>query len=256
MKRLVRRARYRLQQRRMAGPRLLRAFARAYPDAFFIEIGSNDGKQHDHLRPFVLEGNWRGLMVEPVPYIFERLERNYARVDRVTPVNPAVAAHAGELPFFHLIPFEEKPRADLPDWYDGIGSFLKESVLRHRREIPDIEERLVERRVRAITFDALCKRHDVGAVDLLLIDTEGYDWEILKSIDLDRHQPRLVIYEHYHLDSADQAQCLARMEGFGFETMQEGFDTFCLKPATDKLTDRWRRLKPAVRPLFAYEEER
>ena len=56
-----------------AGPKLLRAFAESVPDPFFIEIGSNDGDQHDHLRPFILERGWSGIMVEPVDYVFRRL---------------------------------------------------------------------------------------------------------------------------------------------------------------------------------------
>ena len=43
------RLRYRRLLARMAGPRLLRRFAEAYPEAFFVEIGANDGEQHDQL---------------------------------------------------------------------------------------------------------------------------------------------------------------------------------------------------------------
>jgi FkbM family methyltransferase len=240
----------------MVGPRVLREFAAAYPDAFFIEIGSNDGEQHDHLRPLILEGRWRGLMVEPVPYIFERLRRNYEGIERVTAVNAAVAPRAGELPFFHLVPREQMPRDDLPTWYDGIGSFSREAVLSHRDRIPDIEERLVERRVRAVTFAMLCEQHGVDKVDLLLLDTEGYDCQILKSIDFRAHTPRLVIYEHYHLEPHEQHDCVAHLESFGFETLAEGFDTFCLQPADDRLTASWRRFKPAVGAVFAHEERR
>lgn len=86
-----RRARYERLQRRLAGPRILRAFADRYPKAFFVEIGANDGEQHDHLRPLILGEEWRGIMVEPVPYVFERLRQNYDRVlERVTLENSAI----------------------------------------------------------------------------------------------------------------------------------------------------------------------
>jgi hypothetical protein len=64
------RARHRRLLARLAGPRLLAAFADAYPEAAFVEIGSNDGEQHDHLRRHIREHRWRGLMVEPVPYFY------------------------------------------------------------------------------------------------------------------------------------------------------------------------------------------
>ena len=87
---------------RLAGPKAIEAFADAYPQAFFIEIGSNDGEQHDHLSPMIKSREWRGIMVEPVPYVFERLRRNYAGTKSISFENAAIADHDGQLPFFHL----------------------------------------------------------------------------------------------------------------------------------------------------------
>jgi FkbM family methyltransferase len=86
----------------MAGPRLIAAFADAFPDALFVEVGSNDGRKHDHLRAHIEERGWRGVMVEPVPYVFERLRRNYGDNGRVRLENVAVAGHDGRMPFWHL----------------------------------------------------------------------------------------------------------------------------------------------------------
>ena len=216
--------------RSLALPRILREFAAANPRAFFVEIGSNDGLQHDHLRPFILDREWRGLMVEPVPYIFARLERNYAGIDRVTLVNAAIAAGAdGELPFFHLRDASPEERAALPDWYDGIGSFSREAVLGHAPHMPDIAERIVEARVPAYTFDSLLEQHGAPGPDLVVIDTEGYDAEIIASIDFDRHRPELLLYEHYHLDEPTRAGTRAAMSAAGYQTLEEGFDTICAR---------------------------
>ncbi|MBK7697246.1 MAG: FkbM family methyltransferase [Saprospiraceae bacterium] len=37
------------------------------------------------------------------------------------------------------------------------------------------------------------------SIDLLHIDTEGYDWEILKQLRLAKYFPRPIIFEHKHL---------------------------------------------------------
>jgi FkbM family methyltransferase len=248
-----RKARYRRLLNSMAGPRLLRAFGAAYPGAFFIEIGSNDGEQHDHLRPLILSLDWRGLMVEPVPYVFERLRQNYGEVDRVTLVNTAIADRDGEMPFFHMR--EAGPEETVPDWYHGTGSFSRDAVLRHAKDIPDVEDRLVTTSVPCLTFESLCARQGVERVDLLLVDTEGYDWELLRMIDLETVRPRLVIYEHYHLDPGARADALGRFAELGYETLEEGFDTFCLDPVDDDLTRRWRGLKPAVDGVSVHDED-
>jgi FkbM family methyltransferase len=249
--------RHRRLLRRMAGPRLLRAFARRYPEAFFVEIGANDGEQHDHLRPLILSSEWSGIMVEPVAYVFERLRRNYGHLDRIALENVAIGDRDGTLPFYYLIEPGADERDRLPDWYDGVGSFSRENVVGHTRDIPDVEHRIVQTDVPVLTFESLCRRHDVERMDLLVIDTEGYDHEILKTIELERHHPRLVIYEHYHLPAAGRPACRELLRDAGYETMEEGFDTYCLDTGTDDgLTREWRRSPPAVAGVYAEDERR
>lgn len=240
----------------MAGPRLVRAFADAYPRAFFVEIGSNDGEKYDHLRPFIVSGSWAGIMVEPVPYVFERLRSNYGGVERVSLENVAIGDRDGRLPFYHLSEVDEDERDGLPDWYDTIGSFLREAVLSHAGKVPGIEQRIVSTEVPCLTFQSLCARHGVERVDLVLIDTEGFDWQIVRHIDFELYRPRLLIYEHFHLSQADRAECRAHLERLGYETMEEGFDTFCLDTRVDdRLTGAWRRLRPAVPGVSAEDEQ-
>jgi len=250
------RLRNRRLHRRLAGPKLLRVFGDAYPDAFFIEIGANAGDHSDHLQPFIRSSRWTGLMVEPVPYVFERLRRNYAGLGRVTFENAAIADRDGRIPFYHLREIEPEERDRVPSWYDGIGSLSRTTVLGHRRVIPDIDERVVRREVPAMTFESLCRKHDVRRLDLLLIDAEGHDAEILRGIDFTVRRPRLLVYEHFHLDWHTRRTCRAALEDAGYETMEEGFDTWCLITAPeDSVTLAWRRLRPGVRGLSVLEEK-
>ena len=241
--------------RRLAGPRLIRAFASAYRQPFFVEIGANDGEQHDHLRPFILSRPWRGIMVEPVPYVFERLRANYGGLGRVELENAAIADRDGRLPFYYLAEADLRERKRLPDWYDGIGSFSREKVLAHGKSIPDVADRLVRREVSCMTFETLCRRHGADRVDLLVIDAEGYDAEILRSIDFDARRPRVLVYEHFHLAPSDRRQCRDLVEDAGYQTLEEGFDTFCLLPdRADSLDRCWRSLQPAVQGVSVHDE--
>jgi FkbM family methyltransferase len=246
VRRRWRAAKYWHLRRRLAAPRLLTAFSKRYPDAYFIEIGSNDGEQSDQLSPFIKSHRWKGLMIEPVPYLYERLKRNYGDLEGVGLVNLAIADHDGTTPFYYVI--EADPMSDaLPEWYEGIGSFDRQAVLRHGREIPDIEDRVVEAEVPCVTFETLCGRHRIERIDLILVDTEGYDAEIVAQIDLDRRRPRLLVYEHYHLTPEERLRCREMVEAAGYETMEEGFDTFCFDASpSDPLTRAWRKLTPAV----------
>ena len=63
----------------------------AMEDLFFIEIGANDGKMHDFVFKRVNKQHWRGILVEPVGYYFERLKAHYAGNDHLILENAAIA---------------------------------------------------------------------------------------------------------------------------------------------------------------------
>jgi FkbM family methyltransferase len=201
-------------------------FARAYPDARFVQIGANDGVMSDPLHGFILATAWRGILVEPVPYLFERLRRNYPLRPGLLFENVAIAPQAGRRPFYYLR--ESRGEGEVPEWHAGLGSFLREVVVKHARDIPDLERRLVVQDVPCLTFDQLCRRHGFEQIDLLHIDTEGYDYEILKTIDLERYRPRLLVYEQHHLSAADRDACRRRLQAHGYACMVEGLDAICL----------------------------
>jgi FkbM family methyltransferase len=224
-------------------------FAELHPEARFVQIGSNDGIKLDPLRAHILARRWRGVLVEPIPYLYAQLKANYAAcAGRLVFENVAIATTEGTLPFYHLARVADAKAAGLPNWYDALGSFRRDVIAAHVSVIPDIERRIVEVAVPAITFDTLCRRNGLARIDLLHMDTEGYDFELLKSIDFTRHRPVLVIYEHTHLSRADQAAARAYLEGHGYEGSPDGMDTWCLNvrdlpPADRRLLDLWRRLR-------------
>lgn len=201
-------------------------FGTAHPDAFFIQIGAHDGRALDPLRDQIRRRRWRGIMVEPVPYVFERLAERYSSHPRVSLELAAIADHEGTMPFYHLR--EARPDEEVWRWYDALGSFKREVVLGHRALIPDIDTRLVEAEVSTLTFTKLCERHGVSQIDLLQIDTEGYDYEILRSIDLKRWRPRLLLYEHCHLSEDDRASAREILDTSGYRCFEDGLDTAAL----------------------------
>lgn len=217
-----------LKEARFRSPRVVPEFAKLYPNAFFIQIGSNDGDQLDPLKDAIRTKNWKGIMVEPVPYVFEKLKQHHGNNPRLILENIAISKQAGVMPFYHLRNAEEQDLKKPPRWYDALGSFSLDVVLKHENLIPDIRERVMESNVNVTTFDELCRKNNVQQVDLIHIDTEGHDFEILKSIDLGRYRPKVVIYEHHHLNPVDRAAAQEYLRKNGYEVFEEILDTWCL----------------------------
>ncbi len=46
----------------------------ALPRVTFVQIGANDGVWNDPIEPYLRGEKWRGVLVEPVPYVFARLK--------------------------------------------------------------------------------------------------------------------------------------------------------------------------------------
>lgn len=220
-------------------------FARCYPTAFFVQVGANDGLKLDPLRPHILARQWSGIMIEPVPYVFEQLAAQYRSHPRIMLEKVAVAEHDGTAELYYL---PESSDETLPDWYDALASFRRDVLLKHEDFIPDIASRITSIEVPCLTFESICDKHEVDTIDLVQMDTEGYDAEVIKLIDLERYSPKLVMFEHLHLDSDDWQECLTRLRRHGYEDLSDHMDTVCLRVGSlgrsgRELLRLWRRLR-------------
>jgi FkbM family methyltransferase len=221
-------------------------FARAYPKAFFVQVGSHDGTQLDPLREQILSKQWSGVMVEPVPFVFERLRENYGRNPRLILENVAIADRDGTRQLTYLPQTSDE---GLPAWYDALASFRRDVILstRHKAIIPDIEQRVA---VPCLTFDSLCRKHGITQLDVVQIDTEGYDFEVIKLIDLPKLRPKLVMFERLHFDTTTHEACLAHLRDHGYESHSNPMDTLCLHgevlARNPRLHQLWRRLQDAA----------
>jgi hypothetical protein len=51
-----------------------------------------------------------------------------------------------------------------------------------------------------ITFDDICKIHNINNIEYLQIDTEGFDTEIIKMIDLSKYTIKNIRFEKWGFD--------------------------------------------------------
>lgn len=230
-------------------------FGAAYPEATFVQVGANDGVARDPIRTQVERRRWSGIMVEPVPYVFKRLEARYGDHPRVQLEMSAVAENPGVLPFYHLR--EAKDGEDVWSWYHALGSFRREVVLSHKALIPDIEDRLTEIDVPCVNFNSLCERRGLMHLDLLQIDTEGYDYQVLRSVDLAVWRPRLIVYEHHHLSLDERRAARELLTTQGYLSFEHGLDTAALDSTRLGPADRAIHrlfLRTPDRPAMRLEE--
>lgn len=91
----------------------LKKFSAVNKTCNFIQIGSNDGLANDPLREFVLSKRWKGILVEPVPYLFDRLIDNYKGIDGLYFEKGSSLCRARQ---YNLMDNSEEKLAGLPLW--------------------------------------------------------------------------------------------------------------------------------------------
>lgn len=167
-----------------------------------VQIGSNDGKTGDPLHQLLLKNPaWTALFVEPVPYLFERLKKNYTDAQRFQFAN--VAINEGKSLNFHWVDAKAiETFPDLPFWYDQLGSFDRGHIAQELGE--RIEPFILSEELPGSTLSDLLEQYDISSIDVLHIDTEGYDWKILSQLNLDRFTPGFILFESNHLSDEER----------------------------------------------------
>jgi FkbM family methyltransferase len=165
-----------------------------------VQIGSNDGVSNDPLNQLVIKNNgWRAIFVEPVPYLFERLKKNYGSDPRFSFENTLIN-DGSTVKFFFVAQQAEEKLTGLPKWYDQLGGFNRAHILDH---LPQLEPFILEKTLQGITIETLFANHDIDHLDLLHVDTEGADFLILSQLNFNKIAPKVIIYEWCHLGRDD-----------------------------------------------------
>lgn len=187
----------------------------------FIQIGAHDGLSSDPLRPYILKHRWTGILVEPQPELFKRLVENYEGNMRLTFENGAIGNENGKVKLYRF-----KAGQNLPDHATMLTSFRADALIYnghgYKGEIEEIE-------VPCVTFQTLLESHGIKDLDVLQIDTEGFDYEILKMMATSELRPALIHYEHGMLHGHGKEACEKMLRELGYTLTLLGIDTVAFK---------------------------
>jgi FkbM family methyltransferase len=182
------------------------------PSVSVVQIGSNDGVMGDPIAQLIhANPSWSCLFVEPVPYLFARLKSNYGQAARFRFENAAIASETGVLPFFSVSESARQNDPGLPPWCDQVGSFSRQHLVNHFGGA--LEPYIEELAVTALRFEDLLRKHGLAQFDLLHIDAEGFDWKILRQVDLTRQVPHVILFEHQHLTPEEKTAARKFLRG-------------------------------------------
>lgn len=152
-------------------------------NGYFIEIGASDGIQLSNTYLLEKKYDWKGICVEPIPYKYGLLCRN--RKHSNCSDNAVYNESNLELHF------------DISNSFDllsGISSHIdchNNIVNKNKTQIT----------VKTITMNDLLEKYNApNFIEYLSLDTEGSEYEILKSIDFNKYKFGLIHVEHNYIE--------------------------------------------------------
>ena len=178
----------------------------------FVQVGANDGRRVDPIHKLVRERGIRGLLVEPQPEPFEKLKANYADIDGLRFERAAITEEDGPI---------EMVTTDR----STIGSLMPDRNKLSLRSDGEVQKITVE----GLTFDTALAKHNIEHFDLLQIDTEGFDYRVLRQVDLDARRVSIVNLEYNCLLVSERVAVCQQLEAAGFAWSFSDMDLLAVK---------------------------
>jgi FkbM family methyltransferase len=199
--------------------------SRLRPDFFVLQIGANDGKFDDPAWGTIRKHQLQALLVEPIPTMFKELTANYSDQPQVTCENCAIAREDGNITLYHV-----RPNPSLPAYVSRVASLKRQVILKQRGKVPNIAKFIEPISLPALSLRTLLQKHGIRKVDWLQLDTEGYDFEILKMLWATPIRPEIISFECEHLNRSDKLACAAMLRGSGYNYIGLGRDVIAVRP--------------------------
>jgi FkbM family methyltransferase len=194
-------------------------------DGYFVDIGANNGVLISNT--FLLEKtyNWRGICVEPIPDVYSQLVNN--RSDSIC-CQAAVYSESNKDVDFDI--------AMVSSMLSGISSMIDhhiEKVANNKKTIS----------VKTISLNDLLDINKAPSfIEYLSVDTEGSEYEILKTFDFTKYTFGVIDVEHNWVEpKRTQIRNLLLSNGYIFQYQNEFDDSYAHSSIFKKNTYYWER---------------
>jgi len=191
----------------------------------FIQVGASDGLRWDPLRKHVIGNRWSGVLVEPLPPVFEMLKRNYSYASgrqNLAFVNAALSSESGATLKLWACSqsFLKNLNIEQALYWLRKSSFSRDVIEGHLRTLgnhPAPEQAVESVEVPIITLSDVVGQHLSGKTpDLVFIDAEGHDDAVIYGYDFEAGKPRWFVYESHGMSAEKRDALHSFLVGHGY----------------------------------------
>ena len=175
-------------------------------EVFVLNIGAMDGVMFDEMIGYTTSYNFKGLYVEPIPYLFEKLKNNIPGNNFFE--NSAISDYNGTIKMQIIDPEVIDKGLVHPCFYGMSAVYPPKNGLGSEFDRPTVEKYGMLVDVPCITFNTLMEKHNISKFDVVKIDAEGHDYHIFKQIDLKKYRPSVIRIEWINLTNEQQSKII------------------------------------------------
>lgn len=157
-----------------------------------IQVGACDGETSDSVYSYIKSGDINAYLVEPSAVNFQKLKQFYSDGSNATLINAAIADKDEHRTFYSI---KDEGRWKDNAWARQLASFYKEHLVKHGIR----EEEINKEEVTCYTLQTIIDQQNIKNLDVLLIDTEGYDAEIVKMALNQNITPNFIAFENVQI---------------------------------------------------------
>ena len=212
-------------------------FSKSINKVTVVQVGANDGINNDPIHKFIRRDKWDGVLLEPQKYVYEKyLVPLYRNTEGIKVLNAALDENDGSKPIYKIAISNSR-------WATGLTSFNRK-VLEMAVESGSVDiqakkegialpkkkdEYISEEKVLCISTTTLLKKYKIEKIDWLQIDTEGFDYEVIKMFNIMQTKPTVISYENMHLSESDKQSCVEYLISNGYKIRNFDGNTLAMK---------------------------
>ena len=189
---------------------------KGYKNGFYVDVGAHDGISINNTLYFEKNNNWRGINIEPIKKVFDKLVIN--RPNNIN-LNCAVCNNDGETDFLCNTGYTEM--------ISGIkDNFDIRHLDRLQRENIQYESITEVIKVETKKLETILYENDISHINYLSIDVEGAEFEVIKSINFDKVFIDVIGFENNYNDVS--LPIVEYLQNKGFIIIHKSLDIFMI----------------------------
>jgi len=189
---------------------------KGYKNGFYVDVGAHDGISINNTLYFEKNNNWRGINIEPIKHIYDRLVKN--RPNNVN-LNCAVCNNDGETDFLCNIGYTEM----ISGIKDNFDMRHLDRLQRENIQYGSVTEVI---KVETKKLETILHEYDISHINYLSIDVEGAEFEVIKSINFDKVFIDVIGFENNYDDVS--VPIVDYLYNKGFITIHVSLDIFMI----------------------------